>query len=380
MSEFKLNTIEEAIEDFRTGKMIIVVDDEDRENEGDLTCAAEKVTPEIINFMAKYGRGLICLPMTAERLEELKIPQMVSENTATFGTAFTISIDAKRNVTTGISAADRAQTILTAIDFKTKPEDLARPGHVFPLLAREGGVLRRAGQTEAAVDLARLAGLYPAGVICEIMNDDGTMARLPELIKFREKFGISVISIADLIKFRLKMERFVSRVATTRLPTEYGDFTAICYQNDLDNLNHVALVKGDTQSKESILVRVHSQCLVGDVFGSLRCDCNTQLHGAMQMIEREGVGVLLYLRQESQGNLLINRFKMYELQDQGQDEAAQDLKVKMDLRDYGIGAQILVDLGLKNIRLLTNSPKRIIGLEGFGLRITECVSIKKKDE
>ncbi|MCI0525995.1 MAG: 3,4-dihydroxy-2-butanone-4-phosphate synthase, partial [Nitrospira sp.] len=287
MSEFKLNTIEEAIEDIRVGKMIIVVDDEDRENEGDLTCAAEKVTPEIVNFMARYGRGLICLPMTAERLEELKIPQMVSENTATFGTAFTISIDARYNITTGISAADRAHTILTAIDSQTKPEDLAKPGHVFPLLARKGGVLRRAGQTEAAVDLARLAGLYPAGVICEIMNDDGTMARLPQLIKFREKFGLKVISIADLIKFRLKMERFVSRVATTQLPTEYGDFTAICYQNDLDNLHHVALVKGDVKSKESVLVRVHSQCLLGDAFESLRCDCGRQFRGAMRMIERE---------------------------------------------------------------------------------------------
>lgn len=376
MSEFKLNTIEEAIEDIRAGKMVIVVDDEDRENEGDLTCAAEKVTPEIINFMAKYGRGLICLPMTEERLKELKIPQMVSENTAAFGTAFTVSIDAKRNVTTGISAADRARTILTAIDPKTKPEDLARPGHVFPLLARKGGVLRRAGQTEAAVDLARLAGLYPAGVICEIMNDDGTMARLPQLLEFREKFGIRVISIADLIKFRLKMERFVSRVATTHIPTEFGDFTAICYQNDLDNLHHVALVKGDVKSKESVLVRVHSQCLIGDVFGSLRCSCREQLRSSMEIIEQEGVGVLLYLRQESQGNLLINRLKAYELQDQGQDIPEEEPGTKMDLRDYGVGAQILVDLGLKNIRLLTNSPKRIVGLEGFGLHITECVPIK----
>lgn len=378
MSESKLNTIEEAIEDIRAGKMIIVVDDEDRENEGDLTCAAEKVTPEIVNFMARYGRGLICLPMTEERLEELKIPQMVSDNTATFGTAFTISIDARYNITTGISAADRAHTILTAIDAKTKPEDLARPGHVFPLLARKGGVLRRAGQTEAAVDLARLAGLYPAGVICEIMNDDGTMARLPQLLEFREKFGLKVISIADLIKFRLKMERFVSRVATTHLPTEYGDFTAICYQNELDNLHHMALVKGDIKSKQSVLVRVHSQCLIGDVFGSLRCDCGLQLRGAMQMIEQEGVGVLLYLRQESQGTLLIDRFKGYELQDQGRNaqEVAQELGTKMDLRDYGVGAQILVDLGLKDIRLLTNNPRRVVGLEGFGLRITECVPIE----
>jgi len=357
--------------------MIIVVDDEDRENEGDLTCAAEKVTPEIINFMAKYGRGLICLPMTEERLQELRIPQMVSENTATFGTAFTVSIDAKHNVTTGISAADRARTILTAIDPKTKPEDLARPGHIFPLLAVKGGVLRRAGQTEAAVDLARLAGLYPAGVICEIMNDDGTMARLPQLLEFREKFGLKVISIADLIKFRLKMERFVSRVAITRMPTEHGEFTAICYQNDLDNLHHVALIKGDVTSKESVLVRVHTQCLTGDVFGSLRCDCGPQLRGAMRMIEQEGAGVLLYLRQESQGPLLINRFKAYELQDQGRNpqEIAQELGIKMELRDYGVGAQILVDIGLKNIRLLTNSPRRVVGLEGFGLRITECVPI-----
>jgi 3,4-dihydroxy 2-butanone 4-phosphate synthase/GTP cyclohydrolase II len=375
-----LNTIEETIEDIRQGKIIIVVDDEDRENEGDLTCAAEKVTPDMINFMAKYGRGLICLPMLPERLDELEIPMMVPNglNTSAFQTAFTISIDARKGTTTGISAADRATTILTAVRPDVKPTDFVRPGHIFPLRAKQGGVLRRAGQTEAAVDLAKLAGLYPAGVICEVMNEDGTMARLPQLFQFREQYGIKIVSVADLIKFRLRTESFVKRVATVQLPTQLGEFTLIGYENEIDGLDHVALLKGDLQARENVLVRMHSECLTGDVFGSQLCDCGAQLQKAMDMIAQEGVGVIVYLRQEGRGIGLVNKLRAYELQAQGRDtvEANEELGFKADLRDYGIGAQILADLQLKNIRLITNNPKKIIGLEGYGLKVIERVPLE----
>jgi len=378
--ELTLDAVEEGIEDIRQGKMIVVVDDEDRENEGDLTCAAEKVTPEIINFMAKHGRGLICLPMLSERLEELEIPMMVPDmlNTSSFQTAFTVSIDARKETTTGISAADRAKTILAAVRPDTTSSDFVRPGHIFPLRAKRGGVLRRAGQTEAAVDLARLAGLYPAGVICEIMNEDGTMARLPQLFKFREEHGLKIISVAGLIKFRLKTESFVKRVATVQLSSQFGEFTLIGYENEIDHLDHLALIKGDLQSQENVLVRMHSECLTGDVFGSQLCDCGAQLHKAMEMIEKEGVGVIVYLRQEGRGIGLANKLRAYELQEQGKDtvEANEELGFKPDLRDYGIGAQILADLRLKNIRLITNNPKKIIGLEGYGLKVVERLPIE----
>jgi 3,4-dihydroxy 2-butanone 4-phosphate synthase/GTP cyclohydrolase II len=378
--EYKFNTIEEAIEDLRKGKMIILVDDEDRENEGDLCMAAEKVTPEAINFMAKYGRGLICLSLTPERVEELKLPMMTDENSSPYGTAFTISIEAKRGVTTGISAYDRAKTILTAIDPKTKPEDLARPGHVFPLKAKPGGVLQRVGHTEGSVDLARLAGLYPAGVICEIMNDDGTMARVPELMEFARKHNLKIVTIKDIIKFRMRTERLVKRIATTKLPTDYGEFTAIAFSNFVDSNVHLALVKGEISSEKPVLVRVHSECLTGDVFGSKRCDCGEQLHKAMEMIDKEGTGVILYMRQEGRGIGLGNKLKAYELQDRGLDtvEANIQLGFKPDLRDYGIGAQILVDLGVRKMRLMTNNPKKIVGLEGYGLKVVERVPIETK--
>jgi len=373
-----ISKIEDILDDVRQGKMIILVDDEDRENEGDLTIAAEKVSAENINFMAKYGRGLICLALDPEIVENLKLNQMVEENRSSFQTAFTVSIEAAKGVSTGISAADRAHTIHTAIGDDAKPEDLVQPGHVFPLRARRGGVLFRTGQTEGSVDLARLAGLKKAAVICEVMKDDGTMARLPDLEEFARVHDLKIATVADIISYRMRTESFVHRAAETVLPTPFGEFKAIAFVNDIDDYEHLALIKGEIDPEKDVLVRVHSGCLTGDVFGSYRCDCGEQLEKAMQMVQDEGLGVVLYLQQEGRGIGLANKLKAYALQDQGFDtvEANEELGFAPDLRDYGVGAQILVDLGVRKMKIITNNPKKIIGLDGYGLEVTDRVPIE----
>jgi len=371
-------TVEEAIEEFRAGRMILIVDDEDRENEGDLAVAAEKLTAEHVNFMARFGRGLICLPMTEERLNQLEIPLMVEKNTSPYGTAFCVSIEARDGVSTGISASDRARTVRVAVDPATKPSDLSRPGHIFPLMAARGGVLKRPGQTEAAVDLARLAGLTPAGVICEVMNEDGTMARVPDLARFALEHGILMISVAGLIRYRMRNERLIRKVASPVLPTSYGPFRLHAYRSDIEDKTHIALVLGEVKMDEPTLVRIHSECLTGDVFGSLRCDCGRQLDRSMELIAREGRGIIIYLRQEGRGIGLENKLRAYELQEQGKDtvEANESLGFKADLRDYGIGAQMICDIGVNQIRLMTNNPDKFLGLRGFGIEIVERVPLE----
>jgi 3,4-dihydroxy 2-butanone 4-phosphate synthase/GTP cyclohydrolase II len=371
-------TIEEAIEDIRQGKMVVVVDDPDRENEGDLTIAAQFATPEAINFMAKEGRGLICLAMTPERCEELGLDLMAAKNESSFRTAFTVSVEAREGVTTGISAHDRARTVQVAIDPNSRPHDLVQPGHIFPLKAKTGGVLERTGQTEAGVDLARLAGVIPAAVICEVMNDDGTMARVGDLVPYCERHGLKLVTVADLIAYRRRHDKLVERVVATAMPTAFGEFSAVGYRSLVDNKHHVAMVKGEVAGEDDVLVRVHSECLTGDVFHSMRCDCGEQLESALAMIEREGKGVLLYLSQEGRGIGLLNKLRAYKLQEEGLDTVDANLRLGLpaDLRDYGIGAQILTDLGLSSIRILTNNPKKIIGLEGYGLSVTDQIPIQ----
>ena len=378
MIKMSIASVKEVVEDLRQGKMIILVDDEARENEGDLTIAAEKVTPEAINFMAKYGRGLICLALSPENVEKLKLPLMVYDNRSPYQTAFTVSVEARQGVTTGISAADRAHTILTAVAEDARPEDLIQPGHVFPLRARRGGVLFRTGQTEGSVDLARLAGLSEAAVICEIMNEDGTMAHMPDIEKFSKKHDLKIAAVADIIAYRMQTESFVHSAAETILPTPYGEFKAIAFSNDIDDYEHLALVKGNIDPDKEVMVRVHSECLTGDVFGSYRCDCGEQLKKAMEMVQEEGLGVILYLHQEGRGIGLVNKLKAYKLQDEGFDtvEANEQLGFDPDLRDYGVGAQILVALGVRKMKLITNNPRKIIGLEGYNLQVTGRVPIE----
>jgi 3,4-dihydroxy 2-butanone 4-phosphate synthase/GTP cyclohydrolase II len=376
--EMPIASVEEVLEELRQGNMIILVDDERRENEGDLTIAAEKVTPEAINFMAKYGRGLICLALSPEIVEKLKLPLMVYDNTSPFNTAFTVSIEARRGVSTGISAADRARTVLTAVAEDAKAEDLVQPGHIFPLRARRGGVLFRTGQTEGSVDLARLAGLRPAAVICEVMNDDGSMARMPDLERFADEHSLKIATVADIIAYRMRKESFVHKAAETILPTPFGEFRAIAFANDIDDYEHLALIRGEIDPEREVMVRVHSECLTGDVFGSYRCDCGEQLQKAMEMVQQAGLGVILYLHQEGRGIGLVNKLKAYALQDKGLDtvEANEQLGFDPDLRDYGVGAQILVSLGVRKMKLITNNPKKIIGLEGYGLQVTGRVPIE----